>query len=97
MLEVLQTETFERWLTKLRDERARARIELRLDRARLGNLGDTKPIEQGVHEMRINYGPGYRLYFMRRGFVTVVLLCGGDKRTQAADIKRAIALAKQWR
>ena len=97
MLEVIQTETFQKWLSDLRDERARARIELRLDRVRLGNLGDTKPVGGAVSEMRIDYGPGYRLYFLQRRLVAVVLLCGGDKRSQAADIKRAIVLAKQWR
>ena len=94
-IEVLETEQFTAWLAGLRDGRARARIQVRLDRARLGNLGDVKPVGEGVSEMRIAYGPGYRVYFVQRGATVVILLCGGDKATQSADIARAIAMARR--
>lgn len=94
---MFQTETFSEWLSELRDRRARARIQARLDRAIAGNFGDAKSVGKGVFEMRIDYGPGYRVYFLQRGLVAVVLLCGGDKSTQSADIKRAIRLARDWR
>lgn len=74
-----------------------ARIAARIDRLALGNPGDVKPIGSGISEMRIDYGPGYRVYFVRRGSAVVVILCGGDKRTQAADIKRAIKIAADWK
>jgi putative addiction module killer protein len=93
LIEVRQTERFRKWLTGLRDERARARILKRLDRAAQGNLGD--PVGGGVSEMRIFYGPGYRVYFVQRGSELIVLLCGGDKSTQAADIEEAKALAEE--
>lgn len=80
---------FERWLDALRDVRARARIKKRLDRIGLGNLGDFKPVGEGVMELRIDYGPGYRVYFARSGATIVLLLCGGDKSTQEQDILRA--------
>lgn len=89
MFTVLQTEEFKEWSAGLRDPKARARIDARIRRAELGNLGDFKPVGGSVSEIRIDYGPGYRLYFTRRGLELIVLLCGGDKRTQAADIKRA--------
>ena len=73
-----------------------ARIAARIDRLALGNPGDVKPIGSGISEMRINYGPGYRVYFAQRGSTVIVILCGGDKRTQAADIKRAIRIAADW-
>lgn len=95
MIEVRQTRRFASWLPGLRDERARARILKRLDRARAGNLGDVAPVGEGVSEMRIFYGPGYRLYFVRRGSELIVLLCGGDKSTQDADIAEAKAMAKE--
>lgn len=94
MIEVRQTTRFSTWLAGLRDERARARILKRLDRAGQGNLGDVAPVGAGVSEMRIFYGPGYRVYFVERGSELIVLLCGGDKSTQAADIEEAKALAK---
>jgi putative addiction module killer protein len=98
MIEVLQSDTFARWIAKLQDRRAVARINARIRRlSESGNFGDTKPLRQGVSEMRIDYGPGYRLYFMQQGAVLVVLLAGGDKRTQAADIERAIKIAREWR
>jgi len=83
------------WLVKLGDLRARARIQARIDRLALGNPGDAKPVGQGVFEMRIDYGPGYRVYYVRRGAVVVVLLCGGHKASQARDIERAQDMAKQ--
>ncbi|WP_409567179.1 type II toxin-antitoxin system RelE/ParE family toxin [Methylobacterium sp. E-016] len=77
----------------MRDPRAKARIAIRIDRLALGNAGDAKPVGSGVSEMRIDYGPGYRLYFIRRGEALIVLLCGGDKGSQQRDIVRARALA----
>jgi putative addiction module killer protein len=96
MLEILRSETFDCWLRELRDIRARARIEARILRLSQGNPGDVKPVGSGVSEMRIDYGPGYRVYFTRRGPLIVLLLCGGDKRTQDTDIKRAIEIAGDW-
>ena len=95
MIEVRQTARFATWLAGLRDDRARARILKRLDRARDGNLGDVAPVGEGVSEMRIFYGPGYRVYFIQRGKALIVLLCGGDKSTQGADIAEAKALARE--
>ena len=94
--EVVQSATFSTWLAKLKDRQARARILIRIDRLALGNPGDVKPVGSGISEMRIDYGPGYRLYFAQRGELVTVLLCGGDKRTQEADIKRAIEIANAW-
>lgn len=95
MIEVRQTPRFATWLAGLRDDRARARILKRLDRAASGNLGDVAPVGEGVSEMRIFYGPGYRVYFVQRGSELIVLLCGGDKSTQGADIEEAKAMAKE--
>jgi putative addiction module killer protein len=95
MIEVRQTATFRTWLDGLKDNKARLRIDIRLQRLEKGNAGDVKPVGSGVSEMRIDYGPGYRLYFVPRGKTVVILLCGGDKRTQAQDIKRAIEMAKK--
>jgi len=95
LVEVRQTTRFATWLSGLRDERARARILKRLDRAQGGNLGDVAPVGEGVSEMRIFYGPGYRVYFVQRGSELIVLLCGGDKSTQDADIQEAKALATE--
>lgn len=95
MIEARQTKGFATWLAGLRDERARARILKRLDRAKEGNLGDVASVGEGVSEMRIFYGPGYRVYFVRRGSELIVLLCGGDKSTQRSDIEEAKALAKE--
>ena len=96
MFEIFRSETFDRWLLELRDSRARARIEARILRLSRGNPGDVKPVGSGVSEMRIDYGPGYRVYFMRRGELVMLLLCGGDKRTQPADIEHAIEIADDW-
>jgi putative addiction module killer protein len=81
----------------LKDRQAMARIAARIDRLALGNPGDVKPVGSGISEMRIDYGPGYRVYFVQRGSAIVVILCGGDKRSQAADIKRAIKIAADWK
>jgi putative addiction module killer protein len=97
MLEVLKSATFEAWFSNLRDRQAQVRINARIRRLSLGNPGDVKSVGSGVSELRIDYGPGYRVYFLRRGDILAVLLCGGDKRTQDADIKRAIEVAKHWK
>jgi putative addiction module killer protein len=90
--ELRRSTTFDAWLTKLNDSNARARIAARIDRLALGNPGDVKPVGGGVSEMRIDYGPGYRVYYARTGTVVYLLLCGGTKATQDADIKRAIEM-----
>ena len=95
MIEVRQTDVFADWFAGLRDRAARARITVRIRRLSLGNPGDVKPVGGGVSEMRIDYGPGYRVYFVRRGDTVVVLLCGGDKRNQDRDISRALELARE--
>ena len=95
VIEVRQTARFSTWLASLRDQHARARILKRLDRAKDGNLGDVAPVGEGVWEMRIFFGPGYRVYFVLRGEALIVLRCGGDKSTQQADIDAAKALAKE--
>lgn len=97
MVEIVKSDTFDRWLRKLRDSRARARIEMRIRRLSLGNPGDVQPIGAGLSEMRIDYGPGYRVYYMQQGAVVAVLLCGGDKRTQQEDIAKAKMLAEEWK
>jgi putative addiction module killer protein len=94
MIEIRKTETFAKWIDGLRDIRARARILVRIERLSLGNPGDVKPVGEGVSELRIAYGPGYRVYFKEVGQTVVVLLAGGDKRTQAKDIKSALRLAQ---
>ena len=93
MLEVRQTAAFSKWMTGLRDRRARAKIAARIDRLAFDNAGDVAPVGEGVSELRIHHGPGYRVYFVRRGRTLIVLLCGGDKSTQAKDIKTAKVLA----
>ena len=95
MFTVLQTEEFVAWLDDLKDKRAQARIAARLRQAESGNLGDWQPIEGEVSELRVNYGPGYRLYFARRGRIIVVILNAGDKSTQKRDIRRALKLAAE--
>lgn len=94
MVVIRGTDTFVSWLKALRDIRARAKIRVRIDRFSQGNPGDVGPVGEGVSEMRIDFGPGYRVYFVRRG-VFVTLLCGGDKSTQGADIAKAKTLAKE--
>ncbi|HEY8037787.1 MAG TPA: type II toxin-antitoxin system RelE/ParE family toxin [Methylobacter sp.] len=92
---ILTTDVFDLWFEQLRDNQAKARIKARLRRAEDGNFGDVKPVAKGISEMRIHYGPGYRLYFMQNGFEIVLLLAGGDKSTQANDIQTALALARK--
>lgn len=90
MLELRRTSAFEIWLTGLRDRRGRAKIAARIDRLALGHAGDVAPVGQGVSELRLHFGPGYRVYFLRRGTMVVVLLGGGDKATQKRDIAAAL-------
>jgi putative addiction module killer protein len=97
VFELVSTRTFDAWVETLRDRQARQRIAARLTRLQAGNPGDVKPVGEGISELRIDYGPGYRIYFTRRGPLIVLLLCGGDKSTQAKDIKKAIAAAKDWK
>jgi putative addiction module killer protein len=94
VFELRKTALFAQWLDGLRDLRARARVQARLERLAGGNPGDVEPVGEGVSELRINYGPGYRVYFKQRGRQTIILLAGGDKRTQAKDIKTALGLAR---
>lgn len=94
MYEIRKTDTYAKWLDGLRDIHARARVLARVERLVAGNPGDVKPVGEGVSEMRIDYGPGYRVYFTLRGRTLIILLAGGDKRTQAADIKTALRLAR---
>ena len=96
MIEIKQTDTFRKWEAKLKDRKAKALIAARLFRVSNGLLGDIKPVGQGVSELRIHYGKGYRVYFKQRGNELIILLCGGDKSSQSKDIKTAQLLAKQW-
>ena len=93
MVEVRKTLTFSDWMAGLRDHRARAKIAARIDRLALGNAGDVRPVGEGISELRIHYGPGYRVYLTKRSEALIVLLCGGDKSAQAKDIEAARALA----
>jgi len=95
MIEVRQTDEYAEWFKSLRDRQARARINTRIRRLSLGNPGDVKPVGEGVSELRIDYGPGYRVYFVKRGQTLVVLLAGGEKKTQDRDIKKALILARE--
>lgn len=97
MVKVIKSATFDTWLTRLKDKAAARRINVRVDRLALGNPGDVKSVGDGVSEMRLTYGPGYRVYFLQQGTRTVVLLCGGDKSTQRRDIARAKRIAQAWR
>ncbi len=91
---LIQTETYRRWFVALRDPRAKARINARLRRLELGVKGDCKPVAEGVSELRVDYGPDYRVYFVERGYEVIILLAGGDKSSQARDIKSALKLAR---
>ena len=95
-MEVRQTPVFSKWMAALRDHRARAKIAARIDRLALGNPGDVAPVGEGVSELRIHYGPGYRVYFITRSQTLVVLLCGGDKSTQTKNIRAAKLLAAKF-
>jgi putative addiction module killer protein len=96
MIELKQTATFVKWETRLRDKRARTIIAARLMRLAEGLPGDVEPVGDGVSELRIHYGPGYRIYFQKRGNLLIVLLCGGDKGSQSRDIAAAKKLAIEW-
>lgn len=97
MIEVVKSTAFDRWLRKLEDRHAKARIQVRIDRLAMGNPGDVRRVGKGVSELRIHYGPGYRVYYIAEGNRLIVLLCGGDKSGQRADIDRAHRLATEWR
>lgn len=94
MIEIRETTVFSDWLSSLRDAQARTRIQARILRLRLGNPGDVKPVGEGVSELRVNYGPGYRVYYVKRGLMLIILLAGGAKPTQDKDIKTALNLAR---
>ena len=94
MLEIRKTESYAQWIDNLRDLQARARVQVRIERLVAGNPGDVRAVGEGVSELRIDYGPGYRVYFTKRGREVVILLAGGDKTTQSADIKAALRLAR---
>ncbi|MGP4920696.1 MULTISPECIES: type II toxin-antitoxin system RelE/ParE family toxin [Pseudomonas] len=96
MKTIKQTAMFRTWESKLKDRRAKAAISARIIRVANGLMGDVSPVGQGVSELRIHYGPGYRVYFQQRGDELVILLCGGDKATQSRDIETAKTLAKNW-
>ena len=95
MIEVRETEIFTKWFVRLKDRKAKARIQARIDRIEMGNLGDVSPVGEGVSESRIFYGPGYRIYFVKRCSYVVILLSGGDKSSQQSDIAKAKEIAKQ--
>jgi len=94
MIEIRKTEIFAEWIDSLEDIRGRARIQARIERLAMGNPGDVKPVGEGVSEMRIDHGPGYRVYYIKRERTVIILLAGGDKKSQAKDIKNALRLAK---
>ena len=94
MIEIRKTDLFVHWLDELSDIQARARVQVRIERLAAGNPGDVEPVGEGVSELRINYGPGYRVYFKQSGRELIILLAGGDKRTQTKDIKTALRLAR---
>jgi len=96
-MEIRRTTRFKRWLEELRDPRAIAKILIRIDRLTEGNPGDVKPVGEGVSEMRIDYGPGYRVYYAQRRSITIILLVGGDKSTQRSDVRDALKLAAEWK
>ena len=94
MIEIRKTDNFANWIDGLQDIRARARILVRIERLRTGNPGDVKPVGEGISELRIDYGPGYRVYFKKIGQKVIILLAGGDKKTQSKDIKTALSLSR---
>jgi putative addiction module killer protein len=94
MIEIRKTELFVKWLDNLCDIKAKARVLVRIERLAMGNAGDVKPVGEGISEMRIDYGPGYRVYFIKRGNEVIILLAGGDKSSQTGDIKSALRLAR---
>jgi putative addiction module killer protein len=94
-MKIRESSVYKKWISNLRDERARYRVNARIERLKQGNPGDVKPAGEGVSEMRIDYGPGYRVYFTQKGLEIIILLCGGDKSTQAADIEAAKKIAKE--
>ena len=96
MLEILQSSTYRGWFERLRDRNAKARIDARIRRISLGNMGDVKRLGGNISELRIDYGPGYRVYFTQRGARVLLLLCGGDKRSQQSDIVRAREISNEW-
>ena len=97
MVEVVKRASFEKWLTGLKDGQARLRVAARIERLAGGNAGDVQPVGAGLSELRLDFGPGYWVYFMRHGDLRIVLLAGGDKRNHDADIKRAIRIAHEWK
>ncbi len=96
MVEIIKSASFEHWFLKLKDRGAKARIQARIDRLALGNPGDTKPVRNGIYELRIDCGPGYRVYYLQNKSLLIVLLIGGDKSSQDSDIEQAVALANHW-
>lgn len=97
MVEVLKSATFDRWLRRLKDRRAAARVQVRIDRLAAGNPGDVKPVGNGVSELRLDYGPGYRVYYLQDGDRLILLLCGGDKASQDNDVLAAKRIAREWK
>lgn len=97
MVEVVKSATFDRWLRKLKNRRAAARIQVRIDRLAAGNPGDVKPVGSGISELRIDYGPGYRVYYLHEGQRLILLLYGGDKSSQQKDIEEAKRMAADWK
>jgi len=95
VIQILKTDEFATWLDSLRDIRGRAKVQVRIERLLAGNPGDVAPVGEGVSELRVDYGPGYRIYFKQRGRQLVILLAGGDKATQSSDIKTALRLARE--
>jgi putative addiction module killer protein len=96
-VQLVQSEEFDRWIARLRDIRAQLRIRARIERLVSGNPGDVKPVGEGINELRLDYGPGYRVYYLQRGDILVVLLCGGTKNSQEKDIKQAKTIAHRWK
>jgi putative addiction module killer protein len=97
VVKVVRSSTFDQWLRGLKDRQAAARVQVRIDRLADGNPGDVKPVGSGVSELRISYGPGYRVFYIKKGEILVVLLCGGDKASQSKDIDTAQRIATEWR